>query len=64
MIKQLIENKNQIISESLLNSIVNRTESFVIKDLYTLIDNALLHSWMSFGKINQKVKKTFFLFLF
>jgi hypothetical protein len=49
MIKQLIENKKQTVSESLLNYIVNRTESFVIKDLYTLIDNALLHSWMSFG---------------
>ncbi|CAF1062568.1 unnamed protein product [Adineta steineri] len=48
IIKQLIENKKQTISETLLHSIVNRTESFVIKDLYTLIDNALLHSWMSF----------------
>ncbi|CAF3602608.1 unnamed protein product [Rotaria sordida] len=48
IIKQLIENKKQTITESLLHYIVNRTESFVIKDLYTLIDNALLHSWMSF----------------
>jgi hypothetical protein len=39
-----------MISETLLHSIVNRTESFLMKDLYTLIDNALLHSWMSFGK--------------
>ncbi|CAF1614320.1 unnamed protein product, partial [Adineta ricciae] len=48
VIKQLIENKKQTISDTLLHHIVNRTESFVIKDLYTLIDNALLHSWMSF----------------
>jgi hypothetical protein len=55
MIKQLIENKKQIISDTLLNYIVNRTESFVIKDLYTLIDNALLHSWMSFGKTIKRI---------
>ncbi|CAM4928388.1 unnamed protein product [Rotaria socialis] len=48
IIKQVIENKRQTISETLLQYIVNRTESFVVKDLFTLIDNALLHSWMSF----------------
>lgn len=45
----MIEMKQQTISEVLLESIVNRTDSFLIKDLHTLIDNALLHLWMSFG---------------
>ncbi|CAF2826831.1 unnamed protein product [Rotaria sp. Silwood2] len=42
---------SQILTIEPLNA-VNRIliikKSFVIKDLYTLIDNALLHSWMSF----------------
>ena len=46
----MIEAKQQTISDDLLQSLVNRTDSFLIKDLHTLIDNALLHLWMSFGR--------------
>ncbi|UJR08584.1 hypothetical protein I4U23_012843 [Adineta vaga] len=62
IIKQLIENKKQTISDTLLHYIVNRTESFVIKDLYTLIDNALLHLWMSFE--NRQLTNTDFDYAF
>lgn len=51
IIEDLLQQKHQTISPSLLQSIVNRSESFVIKDLQTLLDNALLHLWMSFGSM-------------
>ena len=63
----MIEAKQQTISDDLLQSLVNRTDSFLIKDLHTLIDNALLHLWMSFGRRDvqfiEKLKRIYLIFL-
>ncbi|CAF0731088.1 unnamed protein product [Didymodactylos carnosus] len=48
IIEDIIDKKRLTIDKTLLSNIVNRTESFVIKDIQALIDNALLHLWMSF----------------